>query len=195
MRKLFVFTAISALLFGLSACASSGPGKQAEGVTGATIKRAAVGGNFVDFGHDANSVENYDLQSQSVSLDNPIATDEERDQEIDAIVNTISNDDAVSPSAPPPGNSQRPVPAVPEDSQRSELSGPSIGVTGGVAPVTGQVQLPPVPESAGNPAAGEDATMAAERERLFPKPRWRREHESKTQKSQSVPASASASGN
>lgn len=190
MRKVFVSVAVGSLILGLGAC-TGGTGKQAgaaDGVTGATIKRAAVGGNYVDFGGDANSVENYDLQTQSASVDNPVASDAQRDQEIDQIVNRISDDDAPSSAQPVPrANFQiRPAPAVPQSSRGG--SGSSIGVTGSVVPADDLLPLPSLPDSAGNPAAGEDAAMAAERDRLFPKPRWRRELESKPRASQSAPA-------
>lgn len=200
MRKLIVSVAISSsLILVLSACAGGpGKGKQAEGVSGATIKRAAVNGNYVDFGHDVNSVESYDLRSQSASVDNPVASDAQRDEEIDTIVNGISNGNSPpsGQSQMPPGNTMAPAPAVPT-SPHGMLPTNSSGTTGSIAAEAGTVQLPALPENVGNPADVEDAAMAAERERLFPKPRWRRELDNKSQNSQSAPAPAPApaSGN
>jgi hypothetical protein len=198
MRRVIVSVAISALIVGLSACANPGPRPQAgeaDGVTGATIKRAAVLGDHVDFGGDVNSVENYDLQTQGASVGNPVdASDLARDNEIDSIVNKISNDHSASSTAQPQSNDAKSAPAVPSLSRRSELlrQGAAAGVTGSVEPKGAASALPPLPDSVSNPTAGEDAQMAADQARLFPKPLWRRELE---KKSQAAPSNAPASTN
>lgn len=181
MRKVFVSAAASALILGLTACSNSSPqaSHDSTGVTGATVKRAAVPGGHVDFGGDASSVESYDLQTQGASVANPVdASDFERDQEIDSIVGKISNDGASSPEqAQTPAGSGKRTPAVP-----SKLS--SAGLTGSLGPAPSSA-LPPLPESVSNPpAASEDPAMAAEQARLFPKPLWRRKLEQKSQTQQ-----------
>ena len=180
MRKLFLSVALSSLVLALGACASGGTEKQAggsDGVTGATIKRAAVSGGFVDFGGDANSVENDDLQTQSVGLDNPVSSDERRDQEIDEIVNKISNDKGQPAEHATPPSSEHRKPAVMHSASIAANSAAADLAENGRSNKASSSST----ASGSGSASGEDATLAAERERLFPKPRWRRETESKSQ--------------
>jgi len=162
MRKVVFLVAAPALILSLGACSDSPPKQStgdSNGVTGATVRRAAVLGGHVDFGANVDSVENDDLDTQGASIANPLdASDFARDQEIDSIVG--KNPSGGEPShkgVHAPASSAKPAPAVPPGSSGA------TGVTGGLAPAS------PL-ESAGNPATGEDAAMAAAQARAFAPP-------------------------
>ncbi|MFZ1990037.1 MAG: hypothetical protein WAW96_09740 [Alphaproteobacteria bacterium] len=157
-----VVVSIVALILSAGVCSNSLAQQsiaESKGVTGATIKRAAVPGGHVDFGTDVNSIENYDLDTQGASVANPVDTsDFARDEEIDSVVSKIQNGGA-HPAAEPqaPSGSLKLTPAIPS------RPASAAGMTGSLKPSS-------APESVGNPAAGEDPAMAAAQARAFPKP-------------------------
>jgi len=160
MRKVVV--SVVALVLSAGVCSNSLAQQSAagsKGVTGATVKRAAVPGGHVDFGTDVNSVENYDLDTQGASVANPVdISDFARDQEIDSIASKVRDGGAPSAAEPQgPSGSLKLAPSIP-----SRPAG-AVGMTGSLKPSS-------APESVGNPAVGEDPAMAAGQARAFPKP-------------------------
>ena len=197
MRNALVFLALLGLAASLAGCASTGPrsevGAPDGGVTGATLRRAAVQSpDTLDFGGDVQTVEAYDLDASAAGVSNTIGGDDAaRDQEIDAIVNTITKNDkpaatpvsspmmpaaapAMAPAAPPARR-----PAVPPLSKAGGSASTASGVTAAISHQKTRPGLPPLPAPAAAGPTAEQQDMAARQEALFPKPLWRRIQEQK----------------
>ena len=187
MRKPVVSLALLAVAAGFAGCASMGEyregGAPNGGVTGVTVKRAAVQSpDSLDFGADVQTVEAYDLDAATAGTSHFVGADTERDQEIDAIIDTIS-DEAKQPLAGPSRPAAKPAtqsapsarpPAVPPLPKAGASAHTASGVTANTARVKAPV-LPPLPASVTSSAATEEElAMAARQDRLFPKPLWRR---------------------
>lgn len=114
------------------------------------------------------------------------SADAARDREIDEIVNQITT----GPSGGAKGAPERATPAARVPARKDHPRAPAVeaaGITGS----TGNAALPPLPQSVLAPApVQEDAETAAARERLFPRPRWRRELAEKGLESAPVEAPA-----
>jgi hypothetical protein len=197
MRNALISLALLSLVGGFSGCASVDPrpevGAPGGGVTGATVKRAAVQNpDSVDFGGDIQTVENYDLDASAAGVSNTISgADTARDQEIDAIVNTITKEDepvatpisnsavrpAMAPAAPVAPSMHRP--AVPPLPKAGGSASAASGVSAAISHQRAQPGLPPLPLQTASGPTPEQQEMAARQEALFPKPLWRRLHDEK----------------
>jgi hypothetical protein len=194
MRSAAVFVAVAVLAGALSACASivgrshDEAGEPNSGVTGAIIKRPAVQDpNSLDLGNGIESVEDYDLDTQSAGMNKTVGSvDAERDREIDSIVNTITAEPPKTSAAPAattpkasakPGVKRRRRPAVPAVQPLSNAE-PS-GVTAGTRAPTreSEVTLPPLPARAGVSDAAEQQALKEHEAKVIAKPLWRRVHD------------------